>query len=1173
MKKFLLALLCALTAFGCTVGASACAVSVTPNGNGGFDITPTTSSSPTTNSSEKEDDSSSGTGESSGGQECSHAWDGGVIVTPATCDSAGQKKWTCILCGEKTTQEINALGHSYSEWTESKKATCESNGEEKRVCIYDATHVETRETPALGHSYGEWTESQEATCEGTAQEKRVCANDSTHVEWRDGASAHGHEFGEWTESKKATCESKGEEKRVCIYDATHVETRETPALGHSYGEWVEVSAPTCAKEGEEERVCANDATHKETRTLPKTDEHSVNLETGKCTVCKNTVKERLQTVATADIRTTDKGITWASVDCAEFYQVKISYGVEVKTVDVYSTALDLTPYFAGNKYLYLQFRAMATLDGEYAHSVWTSTYDYEITGESVTTANGIGNTIDLRTGEYTDYDANFESIFDETLFNRLRIVKKTLNNLESTVSYGQDIRSYLESESRNINLKINQSASVNVGKIVNANTSFDFKLGANYERKSQSKTETVLFDMTSYYLAEELSILGSANIQNLKSALSEQFKVDLAKVDSGFMNEADFVNLYGSHVIVSAIYGAKFNVSYNMLYTGESSEINSDLTTAAGIKASVEAALSSSVSGGASSSTELSSKYAWMQTNDSKNKQTSFTVSAIGGKNANFSSLESFANGYQDWIDSVNNNQDNGNLPLIDVSDGGLYCIWDLLASEYPTAKARLDSYLYDTCKANGKAIENKIKTTYYTDFIDFDKETGVLTVNFEGLQRMDSSVDVSTLISYGYYDNDTGVFTVTPQYPVRINGEEVGVDVQKVVFKGKYKESNTAGELFEHGFQGISIRFSSAWTRDIVVEFDSFAYEAKSGQVALDFSEVQSENITINVVGSSSIKGGDGVSAGSNGALGLNASEKTLSITGAGTFEIYGGNGVNATTAGGNGGNGGTAILANEITIGVTLTATGGSGGAGGNGGINHAIAGGRGGDGGIAVECKTIETDKAINISFIGGTGNTGGTGGGDEWWSDDGYADLPDGARGGDGGNGGAPLAPDAIIRISRQTTLILKYGDGGDGGDGGHGTNASWNEKGVKPDTGGDGGTGGMGGFGHNGGTGGNGGKGGYSFANQSSFLLKWQYGQSGSGGYAGNGGNSISAVRYEEGVQTLENGSVGSGGTGGAAGERGTKDNEHYSYAGIDRTAIVGENGMPSENNYNIIFVD
>ena len=1096
MKKFLLTVLCALMTLCCMVAASACGVSITPNDQGGINITPSTgnsgsgdssSSASINNSSENNEsssdsenkDSSSSESTSSSEQECSHTWDGGIVVINATCEAVGEKEFTCILCGDKRTQEIDVLEHSYGAWTlvrestcavegEEKRvcandpthvetrpiaktdehtygawavvsaATCESKGEEKRVCANDATHVETRETPALGHSYSEWTESVKATCTEKGEEKRVCANDATHMETRE-TPALGHSYGEWTESKKATCESKGEEKRVCAHDATHVETRETPALGHKYGEWVEVSASTCAKEGVEERVCANDSTHKETRALPKTDEHSVNLETGKCTVCKNTVRERLETVATADIRTTDKGITWASVDCAEFYQVKISYGLEVKTVDVYSTALDLTPYFAGNKYLYLQFRAMATLDGEYAHSVWTATYDYEITGESVATAIGIGNTIDLRTGEYTDYDANFESIFDVTLFNRLRIVKKTLNNLESTVSYGQDIRSYLESESRNINQKINQKASVNVGKIANANTSFDFKLGANYAAKSQSKTETVLFDMTSYYLAEELSILGSANIENLQGALSGTFKENLAMVDSGFMTEAEFVNLYGSHVIVSAIYGAKFNVSYNMLYTGESSEMNSDLTTEAGIKASVEAALSSSVNGGASSSTELASKYAWLKTNDLQNKQTSFTVSAIGGKNANFSSLESFANGYQDWIDSVNKNQDNGNLPLIDVSDGGLYCIWDLLASKYPTAKTKLDTYLYNTCKANGKAIENKINTTYYTDFIDFDEDEGVLTVNFEGLQRMDSNVDVSTLISYGYYDNATGVFTVTPQYPVRINGEEVGVDVQKVVFKGKYKEANTAGELFEHGFQGISIRFSSSWTRDIVVEFDSFAYEAKSGQVALDFSEAQSENITINVVGSSYIKGGDGVSAGANGMVGLNASGKTLSITGAGTLEIYGGNGV----------------------VGVK----------GKDGEQNcDGVDGGNGGNGGNAVCADALSISGAINAIFVGGSGAKGGDGGrgGDGIGStqDSSRTDGKRGGNGGNGGDGGFGLVLLEVLTSEANATIKVQSGRGGDGGNGGNGGKGGWNDWWLAACNGASGGDGGDGGNGGN-----------------------------------------------------------------------------------------------------------
>ncbi|MBE6926338.1 MAG: leucine-rich repeat domain-containing protein [Ruminococcaceae bacterium] len=50
--------------------------------------------------------------------ECKHSYDGGVVTVEASCKDAGVKTYTCTLCGDSYTEEIEKLTtHSYEEGT------------------------------------------------------------------------------------------------------------------------------------------------------------------------------------------------------------------------------------------------------------------------------------------------------------------------------------------------------------------------------------------------------------------------------------------------------------------------------------------------------------------------------------------------------------------------------------------------------------------------------------------------------------------------------------------------------------------------------------------------------------------------------------------------------------------------------------------------------------------------------------------------------------------------------------------------------------------------------------------------------------------------------------------------------------------------------------------------
>ena len=76
-----------------------------------------------------------------------------AIVTAPTCTEKGFTTHTCTICGDSYIDTyVDALGHDFGDWTQTKAPTCTGKGVEKRVCSR-CEASETREMAALGHSY------------------------------------------------------------------------------------------------------------------------------------------------------------------------------------------------------------------------------------------------------------------------------------------------------------------------------------------------------------------------------------------------------------------------------------------------------------------------------------------------------------------------------------------------------------------------------------------------------------------------------------------------------------------------------------------------------------------------------------------------------------------------------------------------------------------------------------------------------------------------------------------------------------------------------------------------------------------------------------------------------------------------------------------------------------
>jgi transglutaminase-like putative cysteine protease len=185
--------------------------------------------------------------------------------TEATCTEPGKILYICSDCDREKEETIPSTGHAYGDWAVETAATCEGTGTEQRVCVHDASHVETRITDALGHDYDNGVVAKQATCKENGVMTYTCKNDASHTYTTEISNAGiAHTYGEWTIDTPATCETAGVKSRTCSVCEAR-ETEEITALGHAYGEWTVATAATCTTTGTEQRVCVHDASHVETR--------------------------------------------------------------------------------------------------------------------------------------------------------------------------------------------------------------------------------------------------------------------------------------------------------------------------------------------------------------------------------------------------------------------------------------------------------------------------------------------------------------------------------------------------------------------------------------------------------------------------------------------------------------------------------------------------------------------------------------------------------------------------------------------------------------------------------------------------------------------------------------------------------------------------------------------
>ncbi len=184
-----------------------------------------------------------------------------TIVTAPTCTEKGFTTHTCSRCGDSYVDTyVNASGHSFGSWTQTKAPTCTVAGTEIRVC--HCGHQETQVIAALGHAY------QKAVTAPTCTEKGYTTYTCSHCSdsYVDSyVDALGHNYVDVI--TPPTAEQQGYTTHTCTLCAESYIDSYTDVIAHTFGEWVTVQAASCAAKGHEERTCSV-CGKKESRDIP-----------------------------------------------------------------------------------------------------------------------------------------------------------------------------------------------------------------------------------------------------------------------------------------------------------------------------------------------------------------------------------------------------------------------------------------------------------------------------------------------------------------------------------------------------------------------------------------------------------------------------------------------------------------------------------------------------------------------------------------------------------------------------------------------------------------------------------------------------------------------------------------------------------------------------------------
>jgi hypothetical protein len=104
-----------------------------------------------------------------------HVWDDGAVTTEPTCTEKGVKTYTCTVCEETKTEDIDALGHDVPQGEDYVAPTCtEAGATSAGICSRCGENIDSTEIPALGHTWDDGVVTTAATTSSAGVKTYTC---------------------------------------------------------------------------------------------------------------------------------------------------------------------------------------------------------------------------------------------------------------------------------------------------------------------------------------------------------------------------------------------------------------------------------------------------------------------------------------------------------------------------------------------------------------------------------------------------------------------------------------------------------------------------------------------------------------------------------------------------------------------------------------------------------------------------------------------------------------------------------------------------------------------------------------------------------------------------------------------------------------------------------------
>lgn len=313
--------------------------------------------------------------------------------------------------------------------------------------------------------------------------------------------------------------------------------------------------------------------------------------------------------------------------------------------------------------------------------------------KNIVISNGIGRTVDAINDSYVETMSGAKPVFDFDKLGEATIIKTVMQTQDADYYYSDTASDFATKSYTKVNNKIDASGKY---KIFTASVSRDFSYSASTEYTVNTKE--LYYTLEQNVVGNRVEIEGYRDVSMFEQYLSEGFLSDLEKLktDSSFTAD-NFLNLYGTHVVVAGYFGGKISCSFYLM--SNNSTYNSN--TQSELEKKLSGGIGKVVGGSYETklTEELSSYLALSST------EYSFSARGVGGSIQSLGNLDSFGGEYEKWAQSFNDNGDYS--VLVDIPEQGLVEIWDLFPAEYASEKE-------DVRLAFVKQAEN-----VYSEFLD----------------------------------------------------------------------------------------------------------------------------------------------------------------------------------------------------------------------------------------------------------------------------------------------------------------------------------------------------------------------------------------------------------------------------------------------------------------------